>query len=67
MLQFGASLTDDTRSINYDRNTFVIQATGRCSTPDIATETVQMFDNGFIGHWNANRQHKVSNVTKGKI
>ncbi len=28
MLQFGASLTDDTRSINYDRNTFIIQATG---------------------------------------
>jgi len=25
-LQFGASLTDDTRSINYDRNTFIIQA-----------------------------------------
>ena len=28
MLQFGASLTDDTRSINYDRNTVIIQATG---------------------------------------
>ncbi len=28
VLQFGASLTDDTRSINYDRNTFIIQATG---------------------------------------
>ncbi len=28
MLQFGASLTDDTRSINYDCNTFIIQATG---------------------------------------
>ncbi len=27
MLQFGASLTDDTRSINYDRNMFIIQAT----------------------------------------
>ncbi len=27
-LQFGASLTDDTRSVNYDRNTFIIQATG---------------------------------------
>jgi len=27
MLQFGASLTDDDRSINYDRNTFIIQAT----------------------------------------
>ncbi len=26
-LQFGASLTDDTRSINYDRNVFIIQAT----------------------------------------
>ncbi len=28
MLQFGASLTDDTRSVNYDRNMFIIQATG---------------------------------------
>ncbi len=27
-LQFGASLTDDTRSVNYDRNMFIIQATG---------------------------------------
>jgi hypothetical protein len=26
-LQFGASLTDDTRSVNYDHNTFIIQAT----------------------------------------
>jgi hypothetical protein len=28
MLQFGASLTDNTRSVNYDRNKFIIQATG---------------------------------------
>ena len=28
MLQFGASLTYDTSSINYDRNMFIIQATG---------------------------------------
>jgi hypothetical protein len=28
MLQIVASLTDDTRSVNYDRNTFIIQATG---------------------------------------
>ncbi len=28
MLQFGASLTDNTRRVNYDRNTFIIQATG---------------------------------------
>ncbi len=28
MLQFGASLTDNTRSVNYDCNTFTIQATG---------------------------------------
>jgi hypothetical protein len=27
MLQYEESLTDDTRSINYDRNTFIIQAT----------------------------------------
>ncbi len=27
MLQFGASLTDDTRSVNYDCNMFIIQAT----------------------------------------
>jgi hypothetical protein len=29
MLQFGASLTDDTRSVNYNRNTFIIQAKER--------------------------------------
>ncbi len=29
MLQIEASLTDDTRSVNYDRNTFIIQATGQ--------------------------------------
>jgi hypothetical protein len=28
MLQFGASLTDDASSVNYDRNMFIIQATG---------------------------------------
>ncbi len=28
MLQFGASLTDDTSSVNYDHNMFIIQATG---------------------------------------
>ena len=28
MLQFGVSLTDDTNSVNYDRNMFIIQATG---------------------------------------
>jgi hypothetical protein len=27
MLQFGASLTNNTRSINYNRNMFIIQAT----------------------------------------
>jgi hypothetical protein len=27
MLQIVASLTDDTRRVNYDRNTFIIQAT----------------------------------------
>jgi hypothetical protein len=27
MLQFGASLTDDSSSVNYDRNMFIIQAT----------------------------------------
>ncbi len=27
-LQFGASLIDDTRSVNYNHNTFIIQATG---------------------------------------
>jgi hypothetical protein len=27
MLQFGASLTDDASSVNYDRNMFIIQAT----------------------------------------
>jgi hypothetical protein len=28
MLQFGASLTDDASNVNYDRNMFIIQATG---------------------------------------
>ncbi len=28
MLQFGASLTEDTSSVNYNRNMFIIQATG---------------------------------------
>ncbi len=28
-LQIVASLTDDTRSVNYDRNTFIILATGQ--------------------------------------
>ncbi len=32
-LQFGASLTDDTRSGNYDGNTFIIQATGQQRRP----------------------------------
>ncbi len=27
-LQFGASLTDNTSSVNYNRNIFIIQATG---------------------------------------
>jgi hypothetical protein len=27
MLQFGASLTYDTSSVNYDRNMFIMQAT----------------------------------------
>jgi hypothetical protein len=32
MLQFGASLTDNTRSVNYDRDTFILQATGVFAT-----------------------------------
>jgi hypothetical protein len=32
ILQFGASLTDDTRSVNYDCNMFIIQAIGHCGT-----------------------------------
>jgi hypothetical protein len=32
MLQFGVSLTDDTRSVNYDHNMFIIQAIGHCGT-----------------------------------
>jgi hypothetical protein len=33
MLQFGASLTDKARSVNYDRNMFIIQATGLLLSP----------------------------------
>ncbi len=32
MLQFGASLTYDTSSINYDHNMFIKQATGYANT-----------------------------------
>ncbi len=32
-LQIVASLTDDTRSVNYDCNSFIIQATGPLSSP----------------------------------
>ncbi len=30
MLQFGVSLTDNTSSVKYDRNMFVVQATELC-------------------------------------
>ncbi len=33
MLQFGASLTDDTRSVNYDRKMFIKQATDGSTSP----------------------------------
>jgi hypothetical protein len=33
MLQFGASLTYDTSSVNYDRNMFIIQAIGQIHIP----------------------------------
>ncbi len=38
MPQFGASLTDDARVVIYDRNMFIIQATGHSSTNTIGTE-----------------------------
>ena len=46
-LQFGASLTDDTRSVNYDRNTFIIQATGvvRSDVPSWGVTYDHHFDN----------------------
>jgi hypothetical protein len=37
-LQFGASLTDDAGSVNYDRNTFIIQATAIISMTTATTE-----------------------------
>jgi len=38
--QFGASLTDDTRRVIYDRNVFVIQATGLCHPDPILKKTI---------------------------
>ncbi len=44
-LQFGASPTDDTRSVNYDRNMFIIQATGFILSANIGLTKV--FTNKF--------------------
>ncbi len=46
MLQFGASPTDDTRSVNYDRNMFIIQATGFILSANIGLTKV--FTNKFL-------------------
>ncbi len=44
MLQFGASLTDDTWSVNYDRSTFIIQATSSLLKNILQnTQTLQLF------------------------
>ncbi len=43
MLQFGASLTDDTRSVNYNHNIVIIQATGvfvSIAKPNVSREAV---------------------------
>ncbi len=40
-LKFGASLTDDTSSVNYDRNMFIIQATDRRSQVHRAGKNVE--------------------------
>ncbi len=45
MLQFGASLTDDTRSINYDPNTFIIQATGHEVLMDVDDNSLPIVGN----------------------
>ncbi len=38
MLQFGASLTDYASSVSYDRNMFIIQATGEKSNKEFWNE-----------------------------
>ncbi len=43
-LQFGASLTDDTRSVNYDHNMFIIQATGLTILTLYTTATLTCYD-----------------------
>ncbi len=40
MLQFGASLTDDTSSVYYDRNMFIIQATDLLSVNLLTVEVL---------------------------
>jgi hypothetical protein len=43
MRQFGASLTYDTSSVNYDRNVFIILATGLLT----CSKAVQFFNNAI--------------------
>ncbi len=47
MLQIVASLTDDTRSVNYDRNTFIIQATACLDMTNGEVSYVNMMLDGF--------------------
>jgi len=37
MLQFGVSLTDDSRGVTYNGNVFILHATGRLSRHDTLT------------------------------
>jgi hypothetical protein len=48
-LQIVASLTDDTRSVNYDRNKFIIQATGAYPRRVHMKEALALLSNFRLG------------------
>jgi hypothetical protein len=47
-LQFWASLTDDTWSVNYDHNTFIIQATGAAQIDTKLASLLAIFKNRLL-------------------
>ncbi len=58
-LQFGASLTDDTRSVNYDRNTFIIQATGLVSQYKTKVEMTGYDEDVLISNYKCKKFYSV--------
>ncbi len=49
MLQFGASLTYNTSSVNYDRNMFIIQATDHIWNQKVLREMTEKIQNLLLG------------------